>query len=259
MELNDIQKAAQLQFGKQSERYGRGHILENVEDVRQALTHIRLPEKSRALDVATGGGHTGLFLAGLGFEVTLSDVAQPMLDRVEKSASERKLSISTAQHPAEAFPFPDQSFDLVTCRVAPHHFSDVSAFIGETARVLRQGGYLLLIDGSVEDNEPEAEAWIHEVEKLRDPSHHRLVTPGRWTQLCQERDLRVIVCELSPMKQPDLDWYFETANTPPENRRRVLELVESAPANARRLFKLCEEDGKIIWWWQRLTLIAVKN
>jgi len=43
-----------------------------------------------------------------------------------------------------------------------------------------------------------------------------------------------------------LNWYFETAATTPENRARVLELVRHAPPEARNLFRLTEEDGKII-------------
>ena len=36
MELDDIQLAAQEQFACRSERYGKGHILENVQDVQAA-------------------------------------------------------------------------------------------------------------------------------------------------------------------------------------------------------------------------------
>jgi hypothetical protein len=43
MELDDIQLAAQEQFARRSERYGKGHILENVEDVQAALQKISLP------------------------------------------------------------------------------------------------------------------------------------------------------------------------------------------------------------------------
>ena len=63
---------------------------------------------------------------------------------------------------------------------------------------------------------------------------------------------------MSPFKQPDLDWYFETAATSRENRIKVHELVLCAPEAAKSLFKLGKEDGKIVWWWQRLTLIAAK-
>lgn len=258
MNLDKVQQAAQEQFARQSHRYGQGHILENVDDVRSALETISLPAQATVLDVATGGGHTGLLLASLGHEVTLADIAQPMLDRATKTAADRGLAVKTRLHAAEQFPYPDGQFDLVTCRVAAHHFSSPKDFISETARVLKRGGWFLLIDGSVEDDQPEAEAWLHSVEKLRDPSHHRLLTPRAWSKLCADHGLTVREITLTPFKQPDLNWYFETAATSPENRKKVLELVANAPDSVRKLFRLGEEAGKIIWWWQRLTLVTAK-
>ena len=259
MNLNEVQRASQEQFARQSGNYGKGHILENIEDVRAALTHMTLPPKARVLDVATGGGHTGLFFASLGHAVTLSDITQAMLDRATQSARERGLSVEACLHSAEVFPHADQSFDLVTCRVAAHHFSSPETFVRESARVLNSGGWFLLIDGTVEDDQPEAEEWSHQVEKLRDPSHNRFVTPRSWRRSCEAAGLRVLHCGLTPFKQPDLNWYFETAATTPENQRKVLELVRHAPASARRLCRLGDEEGKIVWWWQRLTLVARKE
>jgi len=258
MQLNEVQRASQEQFARQSDHYGKGHILQNVEDVRATLEHITLPTRARVLDVATGGGHTGLLLASLGHEVTLSDITQAMLDCAQAAARERGLSVRTRLHEAESFPYPDASFDLVTCRVAAHHFSSPEVFVRESARVLVHGGWFLLIDGTVQDDETEAEEWSHQVEKLRDPSHHRFVTPRTWERFCEAAGLRVTHCGLTPFKQPDLNWYFDTAATPAENRARVLELVRTAPESARRLFNLGEEDGKIVWWWQRLTLVAIR-
>jgi ubiquinone/menaquinone biosynthesis C-methylase UbiE len=259
MKLDEVQKAAQEQFAKQSHRYGRGHILENIEDVQDALTIIPLPQRAQVLDVATGGGHTGLYLASLGHEVTLADIAQPMLERAAKVAVERGLKVQTRQHAAEQFPYPDAQFDLVTCRVAAHHFSSPENFVRESARVLKPGGYFLLIDGTVEDDHAEAEEWAHKVEKLRDPSHNRLLTPRTWNNFCEAAGLRVQKIELTPFKQPDLNWYFDAAATTPENRAKVLELIDRAPESARKLFRLSIEDGKIVWWWQRLTLITRKR
>ena len=102
----------------------------------------------------------------------------------------------------------------------------------------------------------EAAGWLYRVEQLRDPSHHRLLTPRAWTRLCEASGLRVQSAELHPMKQPDLEWYFETAATSPENRALVRQLIATAPDSARALFRLGEEDGRIVWWWPRLTLIA---
>ena len=256
MQLNEVQRAAQEQFGRQSERYGKGHILEKVDDVKAALAHVALPERARVLDVATGAGNTGLFLASLGYDVTLSDITQAMLDKASATARERGLTVKTQLHEAEHFPYPDESFDLITCRVAAHHFSSPETFVRESARVLVKGGWLLLIDGSVEDDQHEAEEWVHQVEKLRDPSHNRLITPRAWQGYCASAGLHVVHCGLTPFKQPDLNWYFETAATSPENRVKVCELIRTVPESARRLFQVGEEDGKTVWWWQRLTLIA---
>ena len=259
MKLDAVQQAAQEQFARQSRNYGRSHILADVSDVAAALAKIALPARARVLDVATGAGHTGLHLASLGHEVICADLAAPMLQRVREAAAERGLTVETRQHPAEELPYADASFDLVTSRIAPHHFSSPESFIRETARVLKPSGWFLLIDGSVQDDAPEAEEWLHRVEKLRDPSHHRLLTPRTWTQLCETHGLRVQSAELRPMKQPDLEWYFETAATPADNRRQVRELIATAPASARELFPLGEEDGRIVWWWPRLTLVARRD
>jgi hypothetical protein len=146
--------------------------------------------------------------------------------------------------------------------VAPHHFSDPAAFVREASRVLSVGGSLAVIDGTVADGQETAEAWLHRVEKLRDPSHQRFITPGHWARMCEQAGLSVAHCELHPMLQPDLDWYFFTAGTSPENRAAVLELIERAPESARRLLHLRDErstGGKTTWYWQRMSLLAVKD
>src|ERR1039457_2087695 len=255
-DLNEIQRTAQQQFDRQSDRYGKGHILSDVTDVKGALERLPWLKPGRALDVATGAGHTGLFLADGGWQVTLADISPAMLERAAVTARERGLRVETRQHTAESFPYADSAFDLVTCRVAAHHFSDPGTFVREAARVLMPGGVFLLIDGSIEDGQPVAEEWLHRVEKLRDPSHHRMLSQGNWARLCEGVGLRVVFSELQPFQQPDLNWYFETAATTPENRAKVLELVRQAPPEARNLFRITEEDGKIVWWWQRLVLGA---
>lgn len=258
MSLDAIQSASAEQFGRRSHRYGKDHILADVSDVEAALSRIHLSAPIRVLDVATGAGHTGLHCASLGHDVTCADIAQPMLDRVEESARERGLRVATCRHPAEVMPHADATFDLVTSRVAPHHFSSPESFVRETARVLKPGGHFLLIDGSIDDGDPVAEEWTHRVETLRDPSHHRFLSPARWRELCAASGLDVVFEGLEPFQMPDLNWYFETADTSESNRAAVLELVRTAPLEARRQFRIAEENGKIVWWWRRLTLIARK-
>ncbi len=109
------------------------------------------------------------------------------------------------------------------------------------------------------DDDPATEAWLHEVEKWRDPSHGRFLSRAAWETLVRARGLGVERSELNPLKQPDLQWYFETADTPPENRKKVLAAVRTVPPRVRAALKLGEEDGRIVWWWPRLTLLARRS
>jgi ubiquinone/menaquinone biosynthesis C-methylase UbiE len=74
-----------------------------------------------ALDVATGGGHVAMRLREEGIEVVTCDPAPGMKPDVVCSA--------------EDLPFADSSFDVVACRTAAHHFTDVRAAVREMARV----------------------------------------------------------------------------------------------------------------------------
>ena len=243
MNLDPVQESAAHQFGRQSHRYGKGHILSDVSDLANALNQISpLEQPLKVLDVATGAGHTGLYLAGLGHEVTCADIAQPMLDRVTEAAQEQNLRVRTHLHAAEDFPHEDESFDLVTCRVAAHHFSDPEKFTSESSRVLKPNGHMLVIDGSVENDQPVAAEWTHQVEKLRDPCHNRFMSPSTWQSMCSKAGLKIIHCQLDPFKMPDLNWYFETADTSPENRESVLRLVDCAPEEAREQFRIAKEN-----------------
>jgi hypothetical protein len=46
--------------------------------------------------------------------------------------------------------------------------------------------------------------------------------------------------------------------TPPENRKKVLEMFAKAPPSVRELFKVGQEDGKLVWFKRQMTLVAGK-
>jgi ubiquinone/menaquinone biosynthesis C-methylase UbiE len=256
--LDDVQMASAEQFDAQADKYGKSHILADTADVEKAVTELKLRPNSFALDVATGGGHTAIYLAKKGFQVTASDISTAMLDHARKLAAEEGVTIDFREHPAEKLPYPDNAFSLVTCRMAAHHFSSPESFIRESSRVLKTYGYLVLIDGTVPDDHVEAHEWMDTLERLRDPSHARFTTPNVWRKWCADAGLTVTQSKVESFKMPDVNWYFNVANTPPENRKKILEMLAKAPGAVRELFKVGQEDGKIIWYWRRITLVAGK-
>jgi len=93
--LDSRQAASAKQFERQSDRYGKSHILANTEDVEAALKGISVLVGGAALDIATGGGHTALWLARHGWKVTAGDIAPRMLKNAAQLCAEAGLSIET--------------------------------------------------------------------------------------------------------------------------------------------------------------------
>ena len=76
-----------------------------------------------------------------------ADIAPGMLETTRRLAAERGLDNVLVQYAdAAALPFANASFDLVTCRIAPHHFADVPEFLAEVTRVLAPAGRFVLED-----------------------------------------------------------------------------------------------------------------
>jgi ubiquinone/menaquinone biosynthesis C-methylase UbiE len=169
----------QEQFGKNSAHYLTSTPHATGKSL-QRLIDLTSPQKSwRVLDIATGGGHVAYIFAPHVARVWATDITQEMLDLVKAEAAKRGLAnLRTTYAKAEALPFEDESFDLVTCRIAPHHFDSIPDYLAEAHRVLKAGGTLAVVDnvvpaGSVGD-------YVNAFERLRDPSHLRAWSMEEW-------------------------------------------------------------------------------
>lgn len=99
MPLDRRQRASREQFDRQTRSYGPSHILAGVSDVARALDGVAA--SGRALDVATGGGHTAVWMAPHGWAVMASGLSPAMLERASELAASNGVSLETALHEAE--------------------------------------------------------------------------------------------------------------------------------------------------------------
>jgi SAM-dependent methyltransferase len=97
------------------------------------------------LDVCCGSGLHSLTAARGGAHVTASDFAEKNLELVRRRAARAGLEIATAVADAEHLPFPDRSFDALTC-AGSLSYVDLSVFLAEMTRVLRPGGAFVCVD-----------------------------------------------------------------------------------------------------------------
>lgn len=189
--MSDTRDEVKRRFGASAENYVRSKDHAQGESLDRLIEVTAPKPEWRVLDVATGGGHTALALSPLVREVIATDLTAPMLQAAERFLREKGVSnVRFQEADAGALPFPDASFDLVTCRIAAHHFPDVAAFVRESARVVRPGGRVALIDNVVPED-AEAAAAINNWEKTRDPSHARALPASEWRLLFKEAGLAI--------------------------------------------------------------------
>ena len=181
--MSNQKQTVQTQFGANAENYARSAVFARSESLT-AMVNLVQPQPSwEALDVATGGGHCAFAFAPLVKHITATDITEPMLRAAERVAQERGLNnIAFEQADAEALNYPTGRFDLVTCRIAAHHFSDAGQAVREMARVCKPGGLVAVIDG-IAPSERAAADEINAWETARDPSHVALLTVNGWSSL----------------------------------------------------------------------------
>src|SRR2546428_715394 len=123
-------RRVQAQFGPSAAAYVASTSHAGGDDLERLLAWVRACRPGRALDVATGGGHTALALAGVAREVVAFDLTEPMLRAARAVIRSRgAATVRLAAGAGEAVPFRDGAFDAVTCRIAAHHFANVAAAI----------------------------------------------------------------------------------------------------------------------------------
>jgi ubiquinone/menaquinone biosynthesis C-methylase UbiE len=239
MSDSSVKSRVQQQFGQNAQAYveSKGHA--------QGTDLDRLPELAQPqadwlmLDVAPGGGHTALKFAPLVRRVVACDLTVPMLDaaRTFVTAQGAHNLIYTAGD-AENLPFANAIFDLVTCRIAPHHFPDCFKFVRECARVLRPGGMLLIQDHVLPEDD-RAARYIDSFERLRDPSHHRAFAEYEWQGMFLDAGFTVEHAERVQKTGKLLPWAVRTSCTPNVIERLQILLAQAPEAVAAWIAPTC--------------------
>ena len=179
------------QFSRQAEAYAASttHAKDADLDIVEALADCRPGDL--CLDIATGPGNVAFKLARNAGLVVACDIAPGMLRVARRQAEERGLSnLRFVLAASEALPFPAATFDAVTCRIAPHHFGSVPAFLAEAARCVKPGGRFVLED-SLAPEAPASAAFLEEIEILRDSSHVHTLSRAEWVAAVAEAGLRI--------------------------------------------------------------------
>jgi ubiquinone/menaquinone biosynthesis C-methylase UbiE len=254
---SSTKKLVQSQFGANAENYAASAIHAEGASLMRLVEVTRPQAKWQVLDIATGAGHTAMAFAPHVAHVAATDLTPRMLEVAAELARKRGLSnVSFREASAEALPFEDGSFDLVTCRIAPHHFDDVPRFIAEVKRVLKPRGTFGLVDNIAPDS-PKAAEQLNALEKMRDPSHARMLSAGEWLQLLRRNGFLVRHSEILD-KDMDLDGWTSRMNCDAETKAKLRAMLWDETPGLQDYLRTQESGDNLKFILKEAILIATK-
>ncbi|MCC9077335.1 methyltransferase domain-containing protein [Litorilinea aerophila] len=256
----------QRQFGAHAHAYATSPVHARGASLARLVELVQPERPWQVLDIATAAGHTAFAFAPHVAHVVATDLTPEMLGVAARLAAEKGLAnLSFQQADAEDLPFPPGRFDLVTCRIAPHHFPHIDRFLAEAARVLRPGGILAVVDNVVPGPGDAGEAadeallaagrYINDFERLRDPSHHRALSLGEWLAALEGAGFHLLHQETAPKRMEFQPW-AERMGAAPETIQLLRSMLEDAPPAARDFLRPELSDGQLFFYLTEAILVA---
>ena len=256
--MNDIRDLVRRQFGAHADRYVNSPEHAKGDSLDRLIT-LAVPQPTwRVLDVATGGGHTALAVAPHVREVVATDLTPEMVRAARLFiASKGITNVLFREADATALPFADGEFDMVTCRIAPHHFPDVPGFAREVHRVLRRRGIGIVIDNVVPEESVAAE-YINRFEKVRDPSHNWSHSESDWLRFFRDAGFADLHAEFFRKARDFEDWTGRMS-VDEETKVTLRAMLADAPPTARYALAPEQRNGKLRFYLDEILIRGTKG
>lgn len=264
-ERSQTKSAVREQFGANAAAYVGSTTHAEGESLGRVLELVAPRPSWQALDVATGAGHMAASLAPLVKSVVALDLTVEMLKQAAGVFRSRGLTnVDLLVGDVDDLPIPDAQFDLVTCRIAPHHFEDIPCFVVEAARVVRPGGLVVIVDNVVPGSRlrgkkagriRQAGAYVNTFEKLRDPSHVRCLSFDEWLEAFAAAGLVVEAAETIDKR---VHFEFWAARHDERRRQQLRAMLLQAPELAAEFLRP-RINGDMTYFWLQEGLFVTRR
>ena len=249
---------AQQMFGSQAPVYAASqvHVSDDSLDLIKSLTAG--DTYGWTIDLGTGAGFTAFAMTEFSRRVLATDPTLPMLQQTRRLGQERQLgNLMICQSAAEALPIADNSLDLVTCRVAAHHFTNFAQALNEIQRLLKVGGALVMADSVAPEDDVVAE-WMNDIELRRDFSHVKNRQVSEIEAMLAERGLDVVQQKHARIYLQFNDWVARTATSQEQVTTLRDDFLSASPA-VQEAFQIQAVGDDIHFSWPCLVFRAVKQ
>lgn len=140
------------------------------------ISHIEIKKEDNILDIGCGGGANIKKFLEMANKVYGIDHSQSSIDMTAKVNKKELESgrLKLFKQKAQALPFEDESLDIITAFETIYFWEDIKESIREINRVLKMGGYFLIVNESANYQDKNIKKWadmlsfhVYSVEELK--------------------------------------------------------------------------------------------
>ncbi len=257
--MKSVHTSVREQFSQHAEYYAQSSAHAQGDTLDVILEFADPIGTEKTLDIATGTGFTAFTLAPKVSNVVATDLTPEMVVKASELAQEQAIeNIMFSVAAAESLPFTTASFDLVTCRLAPHHFQDVPKFLSEVHRVLQTEGLFCLVD-SVSPESKKLIEWQNRVEKLRDDSHVFGYPPSQWDKMIVEAGFEIEDTAHIRNAQMSFLWWVRPQKNPSEVVKEIRDAFALlSPEEAKKHYTVEPAGDDFYFSWPMYAVKARK-
>lgn len=187
MPQSDHDRELARAFDAQAAAFEKAKVQRDAESLARFVAFAGLPPGARVLDAGCGPGLVAEAFLGAGSEVVGVDLSGEMIRRARIRCA--RFGAGARFEQRSLFDFdPGGPLDAALSRNVLHHVEDPRAFVARQAALVREGGAVLAFDHSA-DPDPARQAWSQAIERDRDRTHVRTLTPGELVDLLAAADL----------------------------------------------------------------------
>lgn len=210
------------------------------------------------LDIACGSGSLTLELAPHIAHATGLDLTPAMLDQARNAQAKCGANnVEWVQGDGANLPFPDETFTLVTCSAAFHHFGNAREILAEMVRVCSPGGRIVVMDVTPDADKTGA---YDRMEKMRDPSHGHAHSLDELCEMGAALQLDEPATQVRRTPLMPFEAVLATSHPEHHSREELLELMrqDALSGEDRHGFSATIEDQKVMVSYPMSTVIWTK-
>jgi ubiquinone/menaquinone biosynthesis C-methylase UbiE len=232
------------QFNQQAEKFANWSIGKNVEYLNAYFNFCGIQPTDRLLDVACGPGEFTIFIAKRISEARGVDISDREIEIAKGLIKEFGLeNIEFDCTDVEHLPYRDNSYSIVVCKSAFHHFTNPDRVFKEMIRCCEKSGKIGIQDiVAYEDNY--VNNFFETFDKLVDISHNKVLSKNEFNKLYQDNKITK-TGEFRIDVDLNVSEYLGHANQDKANSIKIRVLIEKGKNDKRLLNYLFLKNNEL--------------